>query len=88
MNKNQINQNVIAIVYDFDGTLTPKPMQEYTILPEIGIDDGAKFWDEVSCESKRTKGEGILTYMRLMLERNATGRIKTVHFGSGQNRPG
>ena len=70
MNKNQFNHNVIAIVYDFDGTLTPKPMQEYTILPEIGIDDGAKFWEEVSRESKRTKGEGILTYMRLMLEKS------------------
>lgn len=70
MDNNQLNQNIIAIVYDFDGTLTPKPMQEYTILPEIGIDDGAKFWREVSRETKRTKGEGIVTYMRLMLERS------------------
>lgn len=36
--------NVIALVYDFDGTLTPQPMQEYTVLPEIGIKKGKKFW--------------------------------------------
>jgi 2-hydroxy-3-keto-5-methylthiopentenyl-1-phosphate phosphatase len=60
--------NVIAIVYDFDGTLTPQPMQEYTILPEIGIKNGRKFWGRVNEESKRTNGEEIVTYMRLMLE--------------------
>ena len=33
----EFKHNIIAIVYDFDGTLTPQPMQEYTVLPEIGI---------------------------------------------------
>lgn len=60
--------NVIAIVYDFDGTLTPQPMQEYTILPEIGIKDGNEFWKRVNKESRRINGEEIVTYMRLMLE--------------------
>lgn len=60
--------NVIAIVYDFDGTLTPQPMQDYTILPEIGIKNGREFWGRVDKESRRTKGEEIVTYMRLMLE--------------------
>ena len=36
----------IAIVYDFDGTLTPQPMQEYTVLPELGIEPKI-FWAEV-----------------------------------------
>ena len=60
--------NVIAVVYDFDGTLTPQPMQEYTILPEIGIKDGGKFWKRANQEAKKTNGEEIVTYMRLMLE--------------------
>jgi len=59
--------NTIALVYDFDGTLTPQPMQEYTVLPEIGI-KGKSFWTKVKKESERTKGEEILTYMRLMIE--------------------
>jgi 2-hydroxy-3-keto-5-methylthiopentenyl-1-phosphate phosphatase len=67
--------NIIAVVYDFDGTLTPQPMQEYTILPEIGIRDGKKFWKQVNEESARTNGEGIVTYMRLMLEKS-----KSRHF--------
>ena len=62
--------NVIAVVYDFDGTLTPQPMQEYTILPEIGIKDGRRFWKRANEESKRINGEEIVTYMRLMLEKS------------------
>ncbi|MHC4174748.1 MAG: haloacid dehalogenase-like hydrolase, partial [Planctomycetota bacterium] len=64
----EFKHNVIAIVYDFDGTLTPQPMQEYTVLPEIGIKDGKKFWEQVNQESARTNGEAIVTYMRLMLK--------------------
>ena len=28
----------VAIAYDFDGTLSPQPMQEYTVLPKIGVE--------------------------------------------------
>jgi len=56
--------NTIAIVYDFDGTLSPKPMQEYTVLPKIGMDPG------VFCANfKEEQGEMMLTYMRLLLEK-------------------
>ncbi len=58
----------LALVYDFDGTLTPQPMQEYTVLPQLGISAEA-FWDEVNVEAKRTRGDGILTYMRLLVEK-------------------
>ncbi len=60
--------NVIALVYDFDGTLTPQPMQEYTVLPEIGIKKGKQFWKAVEEEALKTGGEEIVTYMRLMIE--------------------
>jgi len=66
--RRQFMHNIIAIVYDFDGTLTPQPMQEYTVLPEIGIKRGKQFWDAVRKEALNTGGEEIVTYMRLMLE--------------------
>ncbi|HDL01066.1 MAG TPA: haloacid dehalogenase-like hydrolase, partial [candidate division Zixibacteria bacterium] len=44
--QNRFTKNTIAIVYDFDGTLSPQPMQEYSLLPTIGI-PANKFWAEV-----------------------------------------
>jgi 2-hydroxy-3-keto-5-methylthiopentenyl-1-phosphate phosphatase len=64
----KFRHNVIALVYDFDGTLTPQPMQEYTVLPEIGIRKGKDFWKAVEKEALATGGEEIVTYMRLMIE--------------------
>lgn len=61
-------RSTLAIVYDFDGTLTPQPMQEYTVLPELGI-AGAAFWAEVEAEVRATGGDSILTYMRLLVEK-------------------
>lgn len=61
-------QNIIALVYDFDGTLTKQPMQEYTVLPEMGV-QAEKFWKEVKQESKHEKADEILTYMRLLIKK-------------------
>ena len=66
--KQHILRNTLAVVYDFDGTLTPQPMQEYTVLPELGI-TGKAFWEEVNAEVARTGGDSILTYMRLLIEK-------------------
>lgn len=66
--KSRFTRNTLAMVYDFDGTLTPQPMQEYTVLPELGI-GGAEFWQEVNAEVERTGGDSILTYMRLLVEK-------------------
>ena len=54
--KENYHRNTLAIVYDFDGTLTPQPMQEYTVLPQLGI-SGEAFWNEVNAEVKRTGGD-------------------------------
>ncbi|HJP35109.1 MAG TPA: HAD family hydrolase [Gammaproteobacteria bacterium] len=66
--KKRFTRNILAIVYDFDGTLTPQPMQEYTVLPQLGI-SGEDFWSEVDSEVRRTGGDSILTYMRLLVEK-------------------
>jgi hypothetical protein len=60
-------QNIIAIVYDFDGTLSPQPMQEYTVFPKLGVTP-KKFWKSVKDENTKIKGEEIITYMMLMLK--------------------
>jgi len=60
-------QNVIALVYDFDGTLSPQPMQEYTVLPKIGVDPPA-FWAQVNREAQETQSDPMLVYMRHILE--------------------
>ena len=68
LKKRNFKQNEIAIIYDFDGTLSPQPMQEYTVLPKLGINT-KKFWMEVKRVTKSTSSEEMLVYMRLLLEK-------------------
>jgi 2-hydroxy-3-keto-5-methylthiopentenyl-1-phosphate phosphatase len=60
-------QNTIALVYDFDGTLSPQPMQEYTVLPKIGVEP-AEFWAMVNREARDTESDPMLVYMRHIIE--------------------
>ncbi len=60
-------QNTIALVYDFDGTLSPQPMQEYTVLPKIGVEP-AEFWAIVNREARDTESDPMLVYMRHIIE--------------------
>jgi 2-hydroxy-3-keto-5-methylthiopentenyl-1-phosphate phosphatase len=61
-----------AIVYDFDGTLSPGSMQDHSLIPEFGYKNAKDFWDEVKAECKRRDGDEVLTYMELMLHRAKT----------------
>ena len=70
-----LHQNTIALVYDFDGTLSPQPMQEYTLLPKLGIKP-KEFWSRVDRESAETISEKMLVYMRLVLELAQERRVK------------
>ena len=59
---------VIAIIYDFDKTLSTKSMQEYSFIPELGL-SAAEFWREADA----LKNEGmdpILAYMYLMITKS------------------
>ena len=61
-------KNIIALVYDFDGTLSPKSMQEYTVLPNLGVKESGAFWDEVTQEGRTTGAENTLVWMRRIKE--------------------
>lgn len=57
--------NTIAMIYDFDGTLTPQAMQEYTVLPKLHV-KAKDFWREVRDQARATKGDQMLAYMRML----------------------
>lgn len=65
----------IALIYDFDGTLSPSNMQEYDFLKAIGIKDKKKFWAENNDMVSRHNASNILSYMKLMLEKAKAARV-------------
>ena len=59
-------QNVVALVYDFDGTLIPGAMQQYGVLPALEIEPEV-FWRDVRKLRSEQKSEELLVYMREMI---------------------
>ncbi|ASF48261.1 HAD family hydrolase [Methylovulum psychrotolerans] len=66
---------VIAILYDFDGTLSPGNMQEYDFIPELGV-PAKSFWNEAVELAKSQKADAILSYMKLMLDKAKAKSLK------------
>jgi hypothetical protein len=64
----QYDKKTIALVYDFDGTLSPKPMQEYAFLPKLGIKP-AEFWAECTRVAREERADALITYMHLMYKK-------------------
>jgi hypothetical protein len=60
------NQNTIALVYDFDGTLSPEAMQHYGVLPSLGIEP-SEFWTSVKAKRQESRSEELLVYMKEMI---------------------
>jgi len=66
--KPAFTKKTIALVYDFDGTLSPRPMQEYSFLPKLGVDP-AEFWAECGRVAKEQGADPLITYMHLMYKK-------------------
>ena len=66
--KATFDKKTIALVYDFDGTLSPRPMQDYAFLPQIG-EDAAAFWKESNEIARREGADGLITYMHLLYKK-------------------
>ena len=60
-------QNTIAIVYDYDQTLSPSYMQEDVIFPAFGI-NGEGFWRRCSELVREQEYDNELAYMKVMLD--------------------
>ena len=63
-----MKKNIIAIMYDFDKTLCTKDMQEYTFIPNLGINP-EEFWKEADELRSKTQIDQILACMYLMYKK-------------------
>ena len=60
-------QNTIAIVYDYDQTLSPNYMQDEVLFPKFGI-DAKKFWARCHALVKDDGYDNELAYMKALLD--------------------
>ncbi len=68
-------KKTIALVYDFDGTLSPRPMQEYAFLPKIGV-DAREFWAESNRIAQAEGADPLITYMHLMYKKAKAANVR------------
>ena len=61
------NKPIVAIIYDFDGTLSPGNMQEYSFIKAIGKEK-SEFWQTTNEMARTQDADGVLIYMLYMLE--------------------
>ncbi len=60
-----MNNNIVALIYDFDNTLATKDMQEFTFIPSLGLTP-SEFWQMSDGLAHKHKMDHILSYMYLM----------------------
>ena len=56
---------IIALIYDFDKTLSPRDMQEYGFMSGINMEAKA-FWEKCREFTLKNRADGILAYMYMM----------------------
>ncbi|MBE6445948.1 MAG: haloacid dehalogenase-like hydrolase [Alphaproteobacteria bacterium] len=60
-------KTTVALCYDFDGTLAPGCMQEYSFMRALG-EDPKQFWHKSHILAKKQQADDIASYMQLMLD--------------------
>ncbi len=58
---------LVALMYDFDKTLSPRDMQEYSFIPALNM-EADDFWEKCSVLTKKHNMDQILSYMFVMLQ--------------------
>ena len=59
---------IVAMMYDFDKTLSPKNMQDYGFMQGLDI-SGEEFWSLCTQMTKTHQMDSILSYMYMMLDK-------------------
>lgn len=67
-------QTTIALVYDYDQTLSPCYMQDDVLFPEFGINP-EQFWDRCNALVKEQRYDGELAYLKCLLDYLAMDRV-------------
>lgn len=57
---------ILAILYDFDKTLSTTDMQAYKLIPDLGMSPD-EFWEKTGEFSAKTGAERILSYMYMIM---------------------
>lgn len=70
-------QNILAIVYDFDHTLSPHYMQDHTVLRHAGIEP-SEFWPSCTALIKERGYDQELAYMKRMLDYDAIRALSNI----------
>ena len=69
------NRPIVALVYDFDGTLSPGNMQEFGFIQAIGKKP-QEFWQESDDIASGQDASNILSYMKHMFDEARKAGIK------------
>ncbi|MFV0379880.1 MAG: HAD family hydrolase [Anaerorhabdus sp.] len=70
-----MNKKKVAIMYDFDRTLSSKDMQEFSFIPSLGYKKTSDFWNESAKLAKENKMDRILAYLYLMLRKSQEANV-------------
>ena len=60
-------KQTVALIYDFDGTLSPGNMQEYDFIPAVGKSN-KEFWNDATLLAQSQDADPILAYMARMIQ--------------------
>ena len=60
-------KKTVALIYDFDGTLSPGNMQEYDFIPAVGKSN-REFWTDANVLAETQDADPVLAYMARMIQ--------------------